>query len=174
MKSTSWKDIAELIGIATIVASLIFVGLQMRQDRLIAETQIYSEREDTTIELARLISDSADIWMKGCNGEELSELEQLKFNSLARAFYLDRVYRYERAKRAGTGQPEIIASFMAFYLYQYPGLRQAFDRQQSKYELINRAFGFPIQTEMTREVQRILPQLDAASPALPEKDFLTF
>ena len=174
MKDTNWKDIAELIGIAAIVASLIFLGFQMRQDKQIAEAQILSERDDTTIDLARLINESADIWMKGLNGEVLSELEQVKFNALARAFYLDRVYRYERAKRVGTGQPEVIASFMAFYLYQYPGLRQAFDRQQAKYQLMNRAFGFPVQTEMTREIQRILPQLDADSPTLPDKDFLTF
>ena len=30
MKDTNWKDVAELIGIAAIVASLIFVGLQMK------------------------------------------------------------------------------------------------------------------------------------------------
>ena len=31
MKSGDWKSIAEFIGIAAIVASLVFVGLQMRQ-----------------------------------------------------------------------------------------------------------------------------------------------
>ena len=32
MTSPSWKDIAELIGIAAIVASLVFVGVQIRQE----------------------------------------------------------------------------------------------------------------------------------------------
>lgn len=36
MKSTNWKDIAELVGITAIVASLIFVGLQMKQSQDIA------------------------------------------------------------------------------------------------------------------------------------------
>ena len=174
MKTTNWKDFAELIGIAAIVASLLFVGLQMRQEKHIAEAQMYSERDDTTIELARLINDSADVWMKGLEGADLSESEQLKFDVLARVFYLDRVLRYERAKRLGTANPENIASFMAFYLYQYPGLRDAFNRQQVKYGTMNKAFGFPVTTEMTREVQRILPELDARSPAIPEKDFITF
>ena len=31
MAPERWKDIAELIGIAAIVASLVFVGLQMQQ-----------------------------------------------------------------------------------------------------------------------------------------------
>jgi hypothetical protein len=40
MKSTNWKDIAELVGIAAIVASLVFVGMQMRQDRIHARAEL--------------------------------------------------------------------------------------------------------------------------------------
>ena len=40
MKSTNWKDVAELIGIAAIVASLVFVGLQMRQDHVFARSDL--------------------------------------------------------------------------------------------------------------------------------------
>jgi hypothetical protein len=36
MKDATWKDRAEIVGIAAIVASLMFVGFQMRQDRVIA------------------------------------------------------------------------------------------------------------------------------------------
>jgi len=41
LKTASWKDIAELFGIAAIVASLIFVGLEMRQTREIATAAAY-------------------------------------------------------------------------------------------------------------------------------------
>jgi hypothetical protein len=36
MKSSNWKDIAELVGISAIVASLIFVGMQMEQSQRLA------------------------------------------------------------------------------------------------------------------------------------------
>ncbi len=36
MNKTNWKDIAELIGIAAIVASSVFVGIQMKQSQDIA------------------------------------------------------------------------------------------------------------------------------------------
>ena len=39
MKETNWKDLAELVGIAAIVAPLIFVGLQMQQTRDIAVSE---------------------------------------------------------------------------------------------------------------------------------------
>ena len=174
MKTTNWKDIAELIGIAAIVGSLIFVGFQMRQDKLIAEAQIYTEGDDTTVNLAQLIGENSDIWKKGLDGDDLTESEQLKFDSLARAYYLGRISRYERAKRLGIGDSERLANFTAFHIYQYPGLRRAFDRQQEKFELMNKVFGYATTTELTREIYRILPELDAAAPTLPKKDYVLF
>ena len=37
MKSPHWKTLAELVGIAALVASLYFVGYQLKQDRQFAE-----------------------------------------------------------------------------------------------------------------------------------------
>ena len=54
MKKTDWKDIAELIGIAAIVASLIFVGLQMKQDQQIAVAQLFAETDDSINSVWRL------------------------------------------------------------------------------------------------------------------------
>ncbi len=39
MNGKNWKDTAELIGIAAIVASLIFVGFQMKQEQEIARAE---------------------------------------------------------------------------------------------------------------------------------------
>ena len=50
MKSTNWKDVAELIGIAAIVASLIFVGLQMKQSQDIAIAASFQARTTTLAE----------------------------------------------------------------------------------------------------------------------------
>ena len=50
MKNTDWKSIAELIGIAAIVASLIFVGLQMRQSQEIAVASQYHDRTVLAVE----------------------------------------------------------------------------------------------------------------------------
>ena len=61
MASKSWKDTAELIGITAIVASLIFVGLQMRQSQEIAIADQYQDRADAALEwyLARIQNDTA-------------------------------------------------------------------------------------------------------------------
>ncbi len=44
MKSSNWKESAELIGIITIVASLIFVGLELRQSQKVAIASQYQLR----------------------------------------------------------------------------------------------------------------------------------
>jgi hypothetical protein len=44
MKYSNWKETAELVGIATIVASLIFVGIELRQSQMIAVASQYQSR----------------------------------------------------------------------------------------------------------------------------------
>ena len=50
MKKSNWTDVAELVGIAAIVASLVFVGLQMRQSQEIAIAEQYQARAVIAIE----------------------------------------------------------------------------------------------------------------------------
>jgi hypothetical protein len=47
LKSLVWKTAAELVGIAAIVASLIFVGLELRQSHQIALAAQYQARTDS-------------------------------------------------------------------------------------------------------------------------------
>jgi hypothetical protein len=61
LKATSWKDIAELIGIAAIVASLVFVGLQMKQSQEIAIAAQYHERAALAAEMFSNIMESGEL-----------------------------------------------------------------------------------------------------------------
>lgn len=61
MKKSDWKDTAEVVGIAAIVASLVFVGLQMKQSQEIAVATQYQERTAITIETISARSQMASI-----------------------------------------------------------------------------------------------------------------
>lgn len=50
MNTRNWKETAELVGIAAVVAGLIFVGIQLRQSQAIAASGIYQERTSTSVE----------------------------------------------------------------------------------------------------------------------------
>ena len=51
MSNNRWKDLAELVGIFAIVASLIFVGVELQQTRKIAIADVYQQRAAMNIEL---------------------------------------------------------------------------------------------------------------------------
>jgi len=61
MNPVSWKDVAGMIGIAAIVASLVFVGLQIRQSDTIARATLYQMRADSVLELDAMLLDNRDI-----------------------------------------------------------------------------------------------------------------
>ena len=50
LEKSNLKDIAELVGIASIVASLIFVGMQLKQSQQIAIANQYHNRAELAIE----------------------------------------------------------------------------------------------------------------------------
>jgi hypothetical protein len=50
MKRFNWRDLAEIIGFASIVGSLIFVGMQLRQSQQIAIASQYQVRATTAVE----------------------------------------------------------------------------------------------------------------------------
>lgn len=82
MKTTNWKDIAELIGIAAIVASLIAVVVELRQSTqelqfatLDSTVGLYNNWRNKVIEN----DDVAEIWRTGIAGEELTPNQALRF-----------------------------------------------------------------------------------------------
>ena len=87
MKFREWNEIAELVGIAAIVASLVFVGLQMRQDHVIARSQLGAGSFEGLASLRQEMTGSefASTYAKMIEQpEQLTTMEQLQVNA-----YLD-------------------------------------------------------------------------------------
>lgn len=131
MKSGNWKDSAELIGIAAIVASLVFVGIQLRQEQRIALVEIgqNSTAINTDIEIA--ISNIADTWVKSNAGEALSKAESLAIERIAMASYRMTVTSSLERRRLGSDQ-SVSVPFFAIWLYENPGARQLWERRMEK------------------------------------------
>ncbi len=58
MSVTSWKDVAELIGISAIVASLVFVGLELRQTQTALMASTFQARSFDAMNAQRGLADS--------------------------------------------------------------------------------------------------------------------
>lgn len=91
MKPSSWKDMAELIGIASIVASLIFVGMQMRQDQVLARSELGSQSfgELISLRMALMEDEFYEIWARALEAPEtLTTGEMLTVNGYLEAMKL--------------------------------------------------------------------------------------
>lgn len=168
LKKVDWKGTAELIGLAAIVASLIFVGLQMRQDQEIAETQAYIDAAAVVTELNQFIENNKEVWIKGLDGGELSTEDELTFHVLNRAIYLRKISHWERARRLDTGNPDFIAQSYAFDINVYPGLRRFFEEVTVGLEESRRPFGHTRRGDtFTSAVEESLAELDRDPPPAP-------
>ena len=126
MKYPSWREIAELIGVTAIVASLIFVGLQLQQDRRIGLADTVAMRAETTATITQLVNDNRDVWINGLNGAELSEADELTFYAIAETIETHLFTQYVRARVIGAGSPEDSQRGYAMAIYTYPGLRRIY------------------------------------------------
>jgi hypothetical protein len=125
LKPTNWKDIAELIGITAIVASLFFVGLQLKQSQDVVLSELDVAINALDIELTATIGDHADIWFRGNSGAELDGSEQAYYSRLisnVRLRYQSSYRRNMRFDRENVARANV-ASF-AVFLHTNPGAKR--------------------------------------------------
>ena len=125
MKTMNWKVIVETIGVFAIVASLIFVGLQMRQSQEIAIAETFLSITSGEIDLYEVTNRHAELWEKANGGAELSDAEALIFRNLVTS--IDRLaHRSNRQlRRLGhTGASRDQTADLASFLYQNPAARK--------------------------------------------------
>ncbi len=87
MDSAKLNDWMQVIGIFAVVASLVFVGLQMRQDQEIAKATLYQMRSDSGRELGMVVLENPEIRdvifraaANGTQGLSPNEIWLLDFN----------------------------------------------------------------------------------------------
>lgn len=80
MDSAKLNDWMQVIGIFALVASLIFVGMQMRLDREIARVMIYQSRASTTAEVLATLASSPDAMaasVKSLSGDPITDQDMM-------------------------------------------------------------------------------------------------
>lgn len=170
MKKISWKDAAELIGIAAIVVSLVFLALQIRQQQLSADAEAVVASAALLAEVTQSINENREIWVKGLKGEELSELDESVFNRLAMGVWRYKASQILRAQRLTIGDVDRQAERYAYELYIYPGLRRWFDEAGAHLNESRAVFGREPMGPGTAyfAVQEALAQIDQLTPQMPE------
>jgi hypothetical protein len=130
MDSSKLNDWMQVIGIFAVVVSLIFVGLQMRQEQEIAIVDTYGSVAEAQMDLSVLVGENMTVWKKGLEDKELTEDERGIFEGLGAAVWSHYQRYFIRWTRLGPGDPDEVASEMAYALYVFPGLRRLFESNE--------------------------------------------
>jgi hypothetical protein len=170
MNSGNWRTIAETIGIMAIVVSLVFVGIQLQQDRQLAQVSSFGSTTESANALAELVQSHSQVWVRGLDDEELTDAELAVFMSMIRAVesrYMNFIIRWQAAGVESL-DPETHVRIFAYYIYMYPGLRRVFNHAIEMGEHRSSVFGQPARGVPLYEMASpYLKQLDEAAPELP-------
>lgn len=102
MDSRKLNDWLQVIGLFGVLAGLIFVGLQLRQDRQIAIAEGVSRSVGFRQDWADVMGADAAVWVKGMAGDELSAIESVQFEALANALEVQLYSLWNREQLIGT------------------------------------------------------------------------
>ncbi len=166
----NWKTFAEVVGIAAIVGSLVFVGMQLRQEQEIAIVDTYGPVVESNVAVLSLIGENPEIWEKGLLGDELSTSDEIIFSGMVRAVFSRHAQMYIRFARIGPGDPEEIMKDFAYAIYMFPGLRRQWEADYEFLDHRDTALDRP-QTflDFRFETNQYLSDLDKLQPIVPAK-----
>jgi len=139
VKSADINDWLQVAGLAGVIASLVFVGLQLKQDRQFALSEAMTEAAESSKYWAELLSGNAEIWTKGIAGKPLTDVESQVFDALADAFFLRwqaawvRVIQHEQ----GASAANRFAREAALHIYSKPGLQSYWSRRMAWTSLVS-------------------------------------
>ena len=175
MKSTNWKEIAELEGIAAIVVSLIFVGLQLRQEQEIAIVGTRADVTEAMIGIASALSGNGDIWKKGLDGSPMPDAERIEFLALVEAVEDHLFTLWISWDRLGPRDPDSAVQRYAYALYSHPGLRQAWEQSRDYAREEDSAFKVPsVRSGFFASVDKYLAELDSEEPPISDEKNYVF
>lgn len=127
MSFGNWKEGVELVGILAIVASLVFVGLQLQQEHAIANAELQNEMISAQVALNDQVIANAAVLVKANNGESLTEEEQVILNELIDSQWASGFFGYRRWQFVE--HPAVLSPMRAFanFLYENPGALEVWE-----------------------------------------------
>jgi hypothetical protein len=122
------REWLEIIGILAVVASLVFVGIEIRQTSRAALEESAVGDLGTVIAVEEIVVENADVWLRGCRAEDLNDIERLQFTRMYHMHEFLFFMRWLRGtKGVAAANDELTIDNMAWNLYRSEGLRREWD-----------------------------------------------
>lgn len=121
----SKRELVEVIGVVAVVLSLVFVGFELRFSSTVARTETYGVGNEINANLQSVIVENADVWQRGCMGEQLTDEERAIFAHILSMYDNRSFVLFARSQTGLLGRdPESIALGSAIQRYRYPGFNE--------------------------------------------------
>lgn len=138
MTREKWKDALEILGIAAIVASLILVAYELRQNTLMMRAQINQSRTEVAVSEQQATFNSEympEIIEKVRSGEQLSPQELTRYSAYLRAFLRNQDNAYWQYQQGLLGEniPRSIRSAVRGVIGRDKRSIEIWDRQKQQY-----------------------------------------
>jgi hypothetical protein len=118
-------DWIQIVGLFAVIASLIFVGYELRQTGLVATEESLLSEEANVTSMQSLVVENADVWLRGCMGEELEPTERMVFTRIYHTYVFRQFYTWMRTREAiSVGSGSLGVAHMAANLYRNPGFQR--------------------------------------------------
>ena len=124
MTGSNWKDIAGVVGIAAIVASLIFVGLELRQSQQTARNETDSVIFSSFLDMRDAENEYSDIWVRGNRGDELDESEMSIYQNLIRNRHSHAAWTFNFYRTLDSEAYVVPVVNLAGFLHKYTNARE--------------------------------------------------
>ena len=116
-----------------VIGGLIFVGLQLRQERQIALADGTDDAASRQLVWTQTISENSEVWKKGLAGESLSATEALIYDQMMEAWEFRLFTAWNRANLTVSEQDSTrFAREAALDLHENPGLLRAWDEHRER------------------------------------------
>jgi hypothetical protein len=140
MKKIDLGQTITILANVGVIGGLIFVGLQLRQEQNIAQSNRVQAASDSFRAWAELVTDNAELWARGLAGEPLAAEEGIAFRAMAQA-YEGRFFGQWRSAML-TGQSRDLAPGIAreaaLEFISHPGLLRFWRDHAERMEMLGR------------------------------------
>ena len=134
MKNFHWKDAAELMGIAAIVASLVFVGLELQQGQRIAQADRQFQQIERELQLTNLIADHSELIVKMNSSQQLTERELVVADRLVQSIWQAHFFSASQRQLLDAAGGHAAIRSLATYFADNPGLKRHYREQIVRHE----------------------------------------
>ena len=125
MNKEKLSDWIQIVGLFAVFASLLFVGYEIRQSGQVAKEETLLSEQANVISIENLVVENADVWLRGCLGEELEPSENVIFTHIYYTYMYQQFLQWMRVREGiSLASDRLTVDNMAKNLYRSAGLRR--------------------------------------------------